>query len=42
VAETINMDDQGNTGGNQGQEKCSQDIYIYFFKMFYQKNPTES
>lgn len=40
VAEMINMDDQGNTGGNQGQEKCSQDVSnLFIFKYFAKKIP---
>lgn len=31
VAEMINMDDKGNTEGNQGLEKCSQDTHTHFF-----------
>lgn len=40
VAEMINMDDQGNARENQGQEKCSKDIYnLFIFKCFAKKIP---
>lgn len=31
VAEMINMDDWKTTGGNEDQEKSSQDVYSFFF-----------
>lgn len=40
LAEMIKMDDQGNAGENQGQEKCSKDIYnLFIFKCFAKKIP---